>query len=190
MPATAATRDVDKCSKVRDVFPPSVTIAVLTFLAVMLIMGGEALLSAFNERALRARGAIEPDDDVYPIMRWAYPLSFLAMAIEGALLGPAPPNTLVTGLAIFGCAKALKISVFSSLGWRWSFRVLVLPDAPLVTTGPYRLMRHPNYLAVMGELLGMALIVLAPITGTIGLIGFAALLARRIRVEDRALGRQ
>lgn len=170
--------------------PPSVSIAVLAFVAVMLIMGGEALLSWFNERLLRARGAIEPDDDVYPIMRWAYPLSFLAMAIEGVLLGPAPPNMLAAGLAVFGFAKALKIAVFSALGWRWSFRILVLPHAPLVTTGPYRVMRHPNYLAVLGELLGMALIVFAPVTGAISLALFAALLARRIRVEDRALGRQ
>jgi methyltransferase len=84
----------------------------------------------------------------------------------------------------------LKIWVISSLGWRWSFRVLVLPDAPLITTGPYRLMRHPNYLAVMGELVGMLLIVFAPVTGAISVIGFGLILRRRIRVEDRTLGRQ
>ncbi len=165
-------------------------LSIVTLLAVMLIMGGEKLLSSYNERVLRARGAIEPADDVYPIMQWAYPLSFVAMAIEGAILGPSPPNALVVGLAIFGFAKALKIWVISSLGWLWSFRVLVLPAAPLVTTGPYRLMRHPNYLAVMGELLGMLLIVFAPISGVISLMAFGLLLSRRIRVEDRALGRQ
>lgn len=169
---------------------PAVLTASVTFIAVFLIMGGEALLSAYNERLLRARGAVEPPDDVYPIMRWAYPLTFVAMAIEGAMLGPSPPNLLVAGLAILGLAKALKIWVISSLGWRWSFRVLVLPDAPLVSSGPYRLMRHPNYLAVMGELLGMLLIVFALITGVMALIGFGLLLVRRIRVEDRALGRQ
>jgi methyltransferase len=169
---------------------PAVLLALVTVVAVFLIMGGEALLSGYNERVLRARGAVEPPDDVYPVMRWAYPLAFVAMAIEGAMLGPSPPNMLVAGLAILGLAKALKIWVISSLGWRWSFRVLVLPDAPLVSVGPYRLMRHPNYLAVMGELLGMLLIVFALITGAIALIGFGLLLVRRIRVEDRALGRQ
>lgn len=169
---------------------PAVLVALATLVSVFLIMGGEALLSAHNERDLRARGAIEPPDDVYPIMRWAYPLAFVAMAIEGALIGPSPPNALEGGLAIFGVAKALKIWVISSLGWRWSFRVLVLPNAPLVTSGPYRVMRHPNYLAVMGELLGVLLIVFAPITGVLSLVAFGVLLVRRIRVEDRALGRQ
>jgi methyltransferase len=170
--------------------PQSVLIAGLTLFAVFLIMGGEALLSSFNERLLRARGAIEPPDDVYATMQWAYPLSFVAMAIEGALRGPASPDVLVLGLAIFGFAKALKVWAISSLGPRWSFRVLVLPDAPLVATGPYRLVRHPNYVAVMGELLGMLLIVWAPVIGVVSLAGFGLLLIRRIRVEDRALGRQ
>lgn len=170
--------------------PPSALIAATALVAVLLIMGGEAVLSAYNERLLRARGAVEAPGDVYAIMQWAYPASFVAMAIEGAILGPSPPVALAGGLAVFGLAKALKIWVIGSLGWRWSFRVLVLPDAPLVTAGPYRFMRHPNYLAVILELLGVMAIVFAPVTGTIGLVGFGLLLARRIRVEDRALGRQ
>jgi hypothetical protein len=59
---------------------PSSLISLLTLVAVLLIMGGEALLSAYNERGLRARGAVEPPDDVYPIMQWAYPVAFVAMS--------------------------------------------------------------------------------------------------------------
>jgi methyltransferase len=165
-------------------------IAALTVLAVLLIMAGEAALSGFNERLLRSRGAIEPPDDVFPIMRWAYPLSFVAMGLEGALTGPAPAGVLAAGLAIFGLAKALKLWAISSLGLRWTFRVLVLRDQPLVTTGPYRWLRHPNYLAVVGELAGVAMTVGAPVTGLAGAIGFGALMRARIRVEDRALGRE
>jgi methyltransferase len=168
--------------------PPAVSIALLTLIAVLLIMAGEAALSAHNAAALRAQGAIEPPDDVYHVMQWAYPVSFVAMAVEGALAGPAPANTLAVGLAVFGIAKALKISVISALGVRWTFRVLVLPDAPLVKTGPYRVLRHPNYLAVLGELAGFALIVYAPVTGVAAFLGFGVLLRRRIRVEERALG--
>jgi methyltransferase len=167
---------------------PAVTIAVLTWLAVMLVMAGEAALSTYNARLLRARGAIEPKDDVYRTMQWAYPALFLAMAIEGAVRGPAPPNMLVFGLAVFGFAKALKMSAIAALGVRWTFRVLVVPDTPLVKSGPYRVLRHPNYFAVAGEIVGMALIVFAPVTGALALASFGWLMLKRIRVEERALG--
>lgn len=164
-------------------------VAILTFAAVMLVMGGEAILSAFNERQLRARGAIEPIDDVYRTMRWAYPVAFAVMAIEGAVWGPAPPDVLLGGLAILGFSKALKAWAIATLGPRWTFRVLVPRDASLVTAGPYRVINHPNYVAVIGELAGVALTVWAPITGPLVTIGFGLLLRARMRAEDRALGR-
>lgn len=167
----------------------SVAIATLTVIAVLLIMAGEAALSSFNERQLRARGAIEPPGDVIGVMRWAYPLAFVAMGIEGALSGPPPAEILLWGLAVLGLAKALKMWAITALGPRWTFRVLVLPGAPLVTSGPYRFFPHPNYLAVMGEIASVAAIVWAPITGVLAAFGFGALIIRRIRVEDRALGR-
>lgn len=152
-------------------------------------MLGEAGLSAHNERLLRLRGASEPSGDVFGVMRWTYPTSFIAMAIEGALTGPSPPGVLASGLALFGFAKALKIWAISTLGVRWTFRVLILPGAPLITGGPYAFLRHPNYVAVLGEILGMALLVWAPVMGIVSLVGFGVLLYRRIAVEDRALGR-
>ena len=169
---------------------PAVAVASVTFFAVMLLMAGEAALSAHNASVLRARGAVEPPNDVFRTMQWAYPLCFVTMAIEGAIAGPSPRHVLTSGLALFGLAKALKISAISALGVRWTFRVLVPPNAPLVTSGPYRLMRHPNYLAVLGEIVGMALIVWAPITGAAALAGFGALIWKRVRIEERALGRQ
>ena len=169
--------------------PPSVAIAALTTLAALLVMGGEAVLSAANERQLRARGAIEPDHDVIGRMRWAYPGAFIAMGIEGALSGPASREVLLIGLAVFGLAKALKAWAISSLGAKWSYRVLVVPDEPLVSTGPYRFLSHPNYLAVVGELLSVAAIVWAPITGVLSTIGFGWLMIARIRIEDKAMGR-
>ena len=167
----------------------AMAIAGVTIVAALLIMAGEAALSAFNERQLRARGAIEPAGDVINTMRWAYPLSFIAIGIEGAMTGPAPREVMMYGLALFGLAKALKLWAISSLGSRWSYRVLVLPGAPLITTGPYRFLAHPNYVAVAGEIASVALIVWAPITGVLALTGFGALMVKRIRIEDRALGR-
>lgn len=164
-------------------------IAALTTIALLLIMAGEAVLSAFNEKLLRARGAIEPPGDVIGSMRFAYPAAFVLMGIEGMATGPAPVNVLLFGLALLGLAKALKIWAISSLGSRWSYRVLVVPREPLVTAGPYRFLSHPNYLAVVGEIVSVAMIVWAPITGTLAAIGFGWLMVARIRIEDAALGR-
>jgi methyltransferase len=164
-------------------------IALVTTLGVLLLMAGEAVLSRFNEQALRARGAVEPEGDVLNTMRWLYPGSFVAMGVEGALTGPAPQNVLMGGLALFGLAKALKMWAIASLGPKWSYRVLVVPGDPLVTRGPYRFVAHPNYLAVAGEFISVAAIVWAPITGALATLAFGRLMLTRIRIEDRALGR-
>ena len=94
---------------------PSIAIAAVTTLAVLLVMAGEALLSSANERRLRARGAIEPEGDVIDRMRFAYPAAFVAMGIEGAIFGPTSRELLLFGLALFGLAKALKAWAIASL---------------------------------------------------------------------------
>ena len=163
--------------------------AVLVTAVVFAIMLAETALSRANERRLRASGAVEPAGDVYRAMAIAYPASFLAMGVEGALAGPAPAGVWWTGIAVFVAAKAIKYWAIASLGPRWTFRVLVLAGAPLVTRGPYAWLRHPNYVGVVGELLGVALIAGAVVTGALSTLGFLWLLRRRIVVEDRALGR-
>lgn len=162
-------------------------VVFITLAAVFLMMLIEGQLSRHNERVLRSRGAIEPSDDVYRLMRWVYPACFLAMGIEGGLVGPSARETILAGLAVFGLAKALKFWAIASLGIRWSFHVLVLPGAPLVTTGPYRYLRHPNYLALCGEIVGIALMLGARASGLAALIGFGYLLRRRIAIEERVL---
>ncbi|MEO5821143.1 MAG: isoprenylcysteine carboxylmethyltransferase family protein [Vicinamibacteraceae bacterium] len=147
----------------------------------------ETWRSRRHEQALRAAGAIEPVDDVYRWMRLAYPGLFLAMTAEGVLAPPACTTLVAIGIAVFLAAKLLKWWAILSLGRWWSFSVLVLPGAPLVTTGPYRFLQHPNYVAVMGEIAGVALMMRAPFTGVGAAIAFGALLLARIRVEERIL---
>lgn len=165
-------------------------LALGTVTAVLAVMAGEAVLSAHNAALLRARGAVEPPGDPHQVMQFAYPLSFVAMGIEGALVGPSPAPALAAGILIFGLAKALKAWAITSLGSRWSFRVLVPPGEAPIVRGPYRIMRHPNYLAVCGEIAGAALIVGALVSGVLAFLGFGWLMLRRIAVEDRALGRR
>lgn len=150
-------------------------------------MLAEARIAARHDRALRAAGALEPAGDVYNAMRFAYPACFLAMAAEAWARG-ADANTLfAAGVGVFAVAKGLKYWAIATLGSRWTFRVLVPPGSSRTVTGPYRFVDHPNYVAVAGELAGMALMAQAPLTGTVAVLGFGALMHARIRVEERAL---
>lgn len=162
-------------------------IAMIALAIVLAMMLGELWLSLRNERTLLARGAFAPPDPVYSSMRLAYPAVFILMAVEGALSPYAPARFLAEGTAIFVLGKAIKVWAIAALGERWTYKVLILPGAPLVADGPYRFIRHPNYVGVVGELIGMALITGARVTGPLGVLFFSWLLLRRIRAEDRAL---
>jgi len=146
----------------------------------------EARLAAHNESVQRSRGGVEPAGDLYGWMRVAYPAAFLCMIAEGFARGDGA-RWLAVGLTSFALAKALKWWAIASLGRRWTFRVIVVPGDTRVTSGPYRVARHPNYLAVIGELLGVALTTDARVSGPLGILLFGALVLRRVTVEDRAL---
>jgi methyltransferase len=160
------------------------------------LMLAETRVSVRNERALRARGAIEPRGDVYLAMLILYPLAFGLMGIEGISRSRAPaevvagspqPAWWLTGILLMVASKALKYWAIASLGERWTFRVLVLPGLPLVRQGPYRYVNHPNYIAVVGELVGMALMMSAWITGPLMTLAFGVALLMRLKVETAAL---
>jgi methyltransferase len=162
---------------------PLLTLAAIVF-GTMLI---EARRAARNERAQRARGGVEPPGDVYELMRIAYPGAFLAMFVEGVARGSPSPAVLIAGAAVFAAAKVLKWWAILSLGPFWTFRVIVVPGAALVIKGPYHVMRHPNYVGVVGELAGVAMMTGAWVSGVAGIATFVALLVKRIAVEERAL---
>ena len=168
--------------------PPEVGIALASLAAVVVMMLAELKRSRANERLLRQRGASEPQGDPYRALSLVYPGMFVVMAAEGALAGPSPDVLLIAGFVIFVAAKILKLWAITALGPRWSYRVLVLPGLPLVSTGPYAYLRHPNYVAVFGEIAGFALMVGARLLGVVSLIVFALLVRRRIAVEEKALG--
>jgi methyltransferase len=147
----------------------------------------EAQRASANERAQRARGGIEPPGDVYTLMRVAYPGAFLAMFAEGALRAAPPFLVVLIGAAVFIAAKGLKWWAILSLGPFWTFRVIVVPGVRLVVSGPYRWLRHPNYVGVMGELAGVVLMTGALVSGVAGIVTFGGLVIRRISLEERAL---
>lgn len=167
--------------------------------AILGLLLAEWRLSRRHEAALRARGAVVPSGDVYAAMAVAYPAAFLAMIVEGvwraSLAAPAAgavapglsPSWFASGALLFVAAKALKYWAIAALGDRWTFRVIIEPDRPLVTHGPYRYVAHPNYVAVVAELVAAALMLHAAVTGPAALLVFAPLLWARIRFESRTL---
>jgi methyltransferase len=142
------------------------------------------MLAHLNTARLLRLGAIEIDRDGYKfiVALHAAWLATLYVAVPAATV----PNWPL--LALFGALQAARVWVIASLGRRWTTRVIVLPGAPLVARGPYRWVRHPNYLIVAGE---MAILPLAFAAVTIA-AAFSAcnglLLARRSRLEEAALG--
>jgi methyltransferase len=156
-------------------------------LLVYLPMLAEARRASVNERAQRGRGGIEPQGDVYRVMRIAYPASFMAMIVEGLVTGPASWPGVVVGGLVFGAAKTLKWWAILALGEACTFRVIVVPGSGRVSAGPYRFLSHPNYIGVLGELVGAALMTGARFSGPLATIGFGLLILRRISVENRAL---
>ena len=162
-------------------------ILALTAAVIFGFMAIEARRAALNERMQRAAGGIEPPGDVYSLMRLAYPSAFGAMIVEGAVRGGAPAIVAVFGIAVFAAAKALKWWAILTLGRAWTFRVIVIPGRRRITVGPYRFLNHPNYVAVVGELLGAALMCGAVLTGPAATAFFLVLILKRIAVENRAV---
>jgi methyltransferase len=120
-------------------------------------------------------------------MSIAYPGSFLAMLIEGAFRGVPALLVVALGLTVFVLAKLVKWAAIVALGRSWTFRIIVVPGDSLIASGPYRYLRHPNYVGVVGEFVGTALMTGAIVTGPMALLGFGILLRRRIAVEEDAL---
>jgi methyltransferase len=172
----------------------SEAVALLTIVFVPMLI--EAQRATRNEHLQRARGGIEPAGDVYNVMRLAYPAVFLAMIAEGlwrstrsAAMAFNDEHVAAAGLALFLLAKALKWWAIVSLGRSWTFRVIVVPGDSPVVSGPYAWLRHPNYVAVAFELVAVALMSGARVSGPLGTLLFGALMLRRIAVEDLALAR-
>lgn len=147
----------------------------------------ELRLSRRNERLLRARGAIERGRGHYPLMVALHALWLLSMLIEGLLRGPGLPALWPIPAALFLLVQPLRYWSIRSLGDYWNTRILVVPNAKLVARGPYRYLRHPNYVVVAVEVATFPLIFGAWVTALVFSVLNAALLFVRIREENRAL---
>ena len=147
----------------------------------------ELLLSRRHERRARANGAIEHGADHYKPTVALPTLWLLSTFVEGALRAPDFPVYWPVPLAAFLLVQPLRYWAIASLGENWNTRILVVPGAKPVRRGPYRYLKHPNYVVVVVEILTFPLIFGAWITALIFSALNAVLLCVRIREEDRAL---
>jgi methyltransferase len=147
----------------------------------------ELRLSRRNEHLLRARGAVERGRRHYPLIVAFHALWLLSTLVEGILRGPALPAYWPIPLTLFLLVQPLRYWAIFSLGEYWNTRILVVPGAKLVRRGPYRYLKHPNYVVVAVEILTFPFIFGAWITALVFSILNAALLHIRVREENRAL---
>jgi methyltransferase len=159
-----------------------VTLGIIILALVTLQRIGELWLANRNTRRLLAEGAREHAPAHYPMIVGVHVLWL------GVLWWLAPPRPVdAFWLAIFVLIEVARVWVIASLGKRWTTRIIILPDAPLVRRGPYRFVNHPNYVVVAAEIAVLPLVFgLWQVALAFTLLN-AAVLAVRIGEENRAL---
>jgi methyltransferase len=162
------------------------------FIALVLLVGlerlAELVVSRRNERWSRAHGAVEAGAGHYPVMVVLH-TGLLAGAVAEVALGPRPfvPALGWPMLALVVAAQALRWWCIRTLGRQWNTRVLVVPGLPRIDSGPYRLLPHPNYVAVVVEGVALPLVHTAWMTALAFTVLNAVLLGVRITAENQAL---
>jgi methyltransferase len=158
------------------------TIGALILAFVTLQRLAELVIAWRNTARLLARGAYEVAPGHYPLIVAVHTL-WLA-----ALWWLAPGKPIVWPLiALFAVLQAGRLWVLATLGERWTTRIILLPGAPLVATGPFRFVSHPNYLVVVGEIAVLPLAFGLWQVALVFTLLNAAVLAIRIRAENSAL---
>ena len=149
----------------------------------------ELVLSKRNAARAFARGGVETGQRHYRFMVVFHTLFLVACVAEVFLLRRGFPGAWGwAALAGAVLAQGLRYWAIATLGDRWNSRIIVVPGLAPVTGGPYRFLRHPNYVAVVLELACVPLIHGAWWTALVFSVGNAALLYVRIRAEEAALG--
>ncbi|MFL6689837.1 MAG: isoprenylcysteine carboxyl methyltransferase family protein [Alphaproteobacteria bacterium] len=155
--------------------------AILAFVIIQRL--AELAYAQHNTRALLARGAVETGRAHYPL----FVALHAAWLISVALALPKPPSIHWLPLAGYVALEFLRAWTMWSLGPYWTTRIVTLPDSPLVRRGPYRFLRHPNYVIVTGEIALLPLIFGELRVAAIFSLLNAMLLFWRIREEESAL---
>jgi methyltransferase len=170
-----------------------VVVSIRAYLAILAGLTAERIfelwLSKRNARCAFANGGIEFARGHYAVMVAFHVAFLISCTIETLLHAPALPPVLAS-VTIAGAvaAQALRYWSVVTLGENWNTRIIVVPGREPVTSGPYRYIRHPNYVAIALEIACVPLIRGLVVTAVIFSVGNALLLTGRVRLEERALG--
>ena len=149
----------------------------------------EVAIARRNLASVRSRGAVMVEHGTLRAAVVVQVAWMAACALEAALLRrPLVPALALPMLTLVAAAMALRYWAVLTLGDRWNLAIVVVPGEPPVTSGPYRIVRHPNYLAVIVEAYALPLVHGAWLTAAVLGTAIAVLTARRIRIEEAALG--
>lgn len=159
-------------------------LAYVILAAVALQRLGELWYAARNTAVLKARGGIEYGRRHYPLIVVLHASWLIAMAI-GIRVDPV---VRVFPLMLFALLQSARVWALGTIGRYWTTRIITIPGAPLVNHGPYRFVRHPNYLVVVGEMALLPLVFGQVTNAIIFSVLNGAVVAWRIRIEEVALG--
>jgi methyltransferase len=167
-------------------------LSVIAFLALLLAVAllrlVELRISKRHQQAMLARGATKIDEPKFRWMVLLHTALLLGAACEVVFLKrPFLPWLAAPAFAIFLSANAVRWWVIRTLGQHWNVQVMDSTRLGVITSGPFRFVRHPNYSAVFAEMLALPLIHTAWITAAAGAIAHVSVLARRISTEERML---
>ncbi len=150
----------------------------------------ELAISRRHQRWLLTRGAVEVGAGHYPWMVVLHALFPVSCVAEVWGTGRPFSGTLASVMLVaLALSMALRYWVMATLGRRWTTRVFCLPGAPVIVSGPFRWLRHPNYLAVTIELVALPMVHTAWLTAVLFSAANAWLLSHRIRAEEEGLRR-
>jgi methyltransferase len=167
-------------------------LSVIAFLALLFVVALTRLLelgiSRRHQRELAARGVVKRADPQYRWMVVLHAGVLLGAALEVVFLRRPflPALALLAGMS-FLAATGLRWWVIRTLGAHWNVEVMASGPLGVVTSGPFRWIRHPNYLGVFVELVALPLIHSAWITALLAAVGKALVLHHRLRIEEPVL---
>jgi methyltransferase len=167
-------------------------VSVIAYLALLVIVAllrlVELRISRKHQTEMAARGAAKVEE---PRFRWMVVLHTAVLIGAGAevvfLKRPFLPTLAAIMFAVFLTANGVRWWVIRTLGEHWNVQIMDSTRLGVISSGPFRFVRHPNYAAVFAEMLALPLIHTAWITATVGTLAHIVVLSQRLSTEERVL---